>query len=606
MMTKQTETAKAIIQNIGGKENIESLSHCFTRLRFNLKDNHKLNQAAIEQIQAVKGCTVNDGQLQIIIGTGVENYYQALIELTGSQLTAEKTVENKGLMTRIIDVITAIFIPVFPALAAGGLLKGLLIALQFSGLVNPAGETFTLLMMMSDIPFYFLPIILAFSSAKRFGANQYLALLVAGALLHPTFTSLEASTSFLGITVPHISYSSTVFPILLCIWGLSFVEKFFKKIIPELVSMLFVPLLSILVMIPVALIAVGPFANWLGELVGSGVIALYNTTGLFGGAVFGAIYPLLVFTGLHQAIPPIELQNLAQTGTDMLLALCAVANASVAGTTMMNAVKTRSKEFKSVAYSAGVSAVIGITEPAIYGVVAKSKKNFIASMIGGGIGGAIVSFFKVAAVGMGPVPLAGIALFAGDTFIYYIIGIVVAFASAAIAVQMLGVEESSEAQATNHSTLEVNEVAINSPLTGEVIPLSEIQDPTFSSGVMGDGIAIIPTEGRLVSPITGEVTAIFPSKHAIGLKNDAAEVIIHVGIDTVKLKGQPFETFVNVGDQVNEGELLLTFDLAAIIEKGFDPATAIIVSNSGDFSEIKKYRENEAIQFGQPLLMAVR
>lgn len=571
------EAIKVILANVGGEKNIKSFSHCFTRLRLDLKDNNKINLEKIEALDPVKGAGINGGQLQIIFGNEVEDYFNELENEIG---TKEEVNEEKH--TNVLDIFQRIFTPVFPALAAGGLLKGLLLAAQFSGLVDTSGPTFSLMMTFSDIPFYFLPIILAFSAGKTFKCNQYLAVLIAGAMLHPNFTSLTENTSFLGLPVQAVNYSSTVFPILLSIFVLSYIEKGLRKIIPKTLALLFVPLFALIITAPIALIVIGPFANQLGLWIGDAVSFIYEKGGFIGGAIFGGIYPFLVFTGMHQAIPPIQLQNLAQTGTDVLLALAACGNAAIAGTTLMIAIKEKDKNAKSLAYSTSLSGFIGITEPALYGVIAKYKHAFIATFIGGALGSAIVAMLKVAAVGMGPVPLAGIALFFGNKFIYYIVGILVATFGAMIAMNFLGVKttEAEDEEEVNEFMPEVTDETIASPIKGKVMPLKDIKDPTFSSGVMGNGVGILPAEGKVYAPFDGMIEAVFPTNHALGIKsNDGIEMMIHIGIDTVKLKGQNFTAHVKSGENVKKGDLLIEFDKEAISKAGYDITTAVIVTN---------------------------
>ncbi|MGM0124847.1 PTS system, beta-glucoside-specific IIA component [Enterococcus sp. AZ194] len=571
------EAIKVILANVGGEKNIKSFSHCFTRLRLDLKDNNKINLEKIEALDPVKGVGINGGQLQIIFGNEVEDYFNELENEIGTkeEVNAEKH-------TNVLDIFQRIFTPVFPALAAGGLLKGLLLAAQFSGLVDTSGPTFSLMMTFSDIPFYFLPIILAFSAGKTFKCNQYLAVLIAGAMLHPNFTSLTENASFLGLPVQAVNYSSTVFPILLSIFVLSYIEKGLRKIIPKTLALLFVPLFALIITAPIALIVIGPFANQLGLWIGDAVSFIYEKGGFIGGAIFGGIYPFLVFTGMHQAIPPIQLQNLAQTGTDVLLALAACGNAAIAGATLMIAIKEKDKNAKSLAYSTSLSGFIGITEPALYGVIAKYKHAFIATFIGGALGSAIVAMFKVAAVGMGPVPLAGIALFFGNKFIYYIVGILVATVGAMIAMNFLGVKttEAEDEEEVKEFLPEVTDETIASPVKGKVMPLKDIKDPTFSSGVMGNGVGILPAEGKVYAPFDGMIEAVFPTNHALGIKsNDGIEMMIHIGIDTVKLKGQNFTAHVKNGENVKKGDLLIEFDKEAISKAGYDITTAVIVTN---------------------------
>lgn len=603
----EKEAIKNILANVGGEKNIKSFSHCFTRLRLDLKDNNKINLDEIEALEPVKGAGINGGQLQIIFGNEVEDYFNELEKEIGPKEEA-----NEEKHTNVLDIFQRIFTPVFPALAAGGLLKGLLLAAQFSGLVDTSGSTFSLMMTFSDIPFYFLPIILAFSAGKTFKCNQYLAVLIAGAMLHPNFTSLTENTSFLGLPVQAVNYASTVFPILLSILVLSYIEKGLRKIIPKTLALLFVPLFALIITAPIALIVIGPFANQLGLWIGDAVGFIYEKGGFIGGAIFGGIYPFLVFTGMHQAIPPIQLQNLAQTGTDVLLALAACGNAAIAGTTLMIAIKEKDKNAKSLAYSTSLSGFIGITEPALYGVIAKYKHAFIATFIGGALGSAIVAMFKVAAVGMGPVPLAGIALFFGNKFIYYVVGILVATVGAMIAMNILGVKttEVEDEEEVKESLPEVTDETIASPIKGKVMPLKDIKDPTFSSGVMGKGVGILPAEGKVYAPFDGMIEAVFPTNHALGIKsNDGIEMMIHIGIDTVKLKGQNFTAHAKNGENVKKGDLLIEFDKEAISKAGYDTTTAVIVTNlnvitshSGD--EIDRLEELFNIETSQSLSTA--
>lgn len=418
-----------ILEAIGGSENIHKTAHCFTRLRLDLHDMDMCHMEDLKQIKGVKGCVVNNGQLQIIIGKEVEGMYEVFLKKAGRSpeaLQEQAEGEKESLLNRLLRGITGIFIPVFPALAAGGLLKGVLLALQFAGAVNPANSTYIMLMMFSDAVFYFLPILLASSSAGVFHCNKTVAMVLAAILLHPTYTAMTEPTSLFGLAVPAVAYASTVFPIIVGVFILSLVEKYTKKIIPKSFAGLLVPMLCIVIAAPIMLIFIGPLVNGLSNIIGNAVISLYEMTGAFGGAVFGAIYPFLVFTGLHHAVVPVELQSLAAYGYDPLLALCAAANAAVGGTALMVAIDSKNKEFKALSASSGVTALIGTTEPALYGVLGILKRPFVGAAAGGAAGSAIMAFFGVNATGLGPVPLAGAALFLGDKFIQYIIGLFVA------------------------------------------------------------------------------------------------------------------------------------------------------------------------------------
>lgn len=421
--------AETIIELSGGKDNISQVSHCFTRLRIDPVDLSKVDVEKLKSFEGSKGVVVNNGQVQIIIGQEVEDLYPVFLKESGKEAVAaveENLDAQQSPLNRFLNTTAQIFIPTFPALAAGGLLKGLLVALMFSGKVDPSSGTFQMLMMFSDAAFYFLPFYLAYTTATVLKIKPVIAMALAGVLLHPTYTGLQEATNFLGLNIPVVNYSSSVFPIIVGVILLSFVDKFARKIIPASFAGIFVPLIDLLVVAPIMLIVVGPVVTTLSNVLGNAVIGLYNATGAIGGAVFGAVYPILVFLGLHHAVVPVELQSIAANGYDPLLAMCAAANAAVAGAALMVAIDSKNKEFKGLSLSSAVSALIGITEPALYGVLGILKRPFAGAVVGGAVGAAIMAAFKVYGLGLGPVPLAGIALFFGDKFAIYLIGVVVA------------------------------------------------------------------------------------------------------------------------------------------------------------------------------------
>ena len=427
--SKYTVLANEILEAAGGKENISKVSHCFTRLRIDPVDLNKCDIDKMKTIKGTKGCVVNNGQVQVIIGTEVEEFYPEFLAVSGKE--AQQSVnenldakeENK--MNKIINTIAQVFIPTFPALAAGGLLKGLLVALMFSGKVDSSSGTFNMLMMFSDAAFYFLPFYLAYTTATVLHIKPVLAMVLAGVLLHPTYTGLTEATTLFGLSVPVVDYSSTVFPIIVGVALLSLIDKLARKVIPSSFAGIFVPLIDLLITAPIMLIAVGPAVSALSNVVGNAVISLYEATGAIGGAVFGAVYPLLVFLGLHHAVVPVELQSIAANGYDPLLALCAAANAAVAGAALMVAIDSKNKEFKGLSLSSAISSIIGITEPTLYGVLGILKRPFAGVVAGGAAGAAIMAAFKVYGLGIGPVPLAGIALFFGEKFPIFLVGIAV-------------------------------------------------------------------------------------------------------------------------------------------------------------------------------------
>ena len=435
--------SERILELAGGPENIRKASHCFTRLRLDVEELDKCDTEGIKQVEGVKGCVVNNGQVQVIIGKEVEDLFQIFAPKVSTSLEKQPDGEAKKetLANKILNGIAGIFIPVFPALAASGLLKGILLALNFGGVVDPAGDTYTMLMMFSDAVFYFLPVLLAFSSAKVFGCKPTLAAVLACILLHPTYTAMTEAGSIFGLTVPVVSYSSTVFPIIVGVFILSLIEKGCNKIIPKSFSGLFTPLICIVITAPIMLVVVGPVVNGLSDLIGNAVIGLYNATGAFGGAVFGAVYPFLVFTGLHHAVVPVELQSLAANGYDPLLALCAAANAAVGGAALMVAIDSKNKEFKGLSLSSGITALIGTTEPALYGVLGILKRPFIGAAAGGAAGSAFMAALRIYSTGLGPVPGAGAALFLGEKFIWYLVGVVLSVAVAMIVTHFVKFED---------------------------------------------------------------------------------------------------------------------------------------------------------------------
>lgn len=572
-MKYETEV-KQILKAIGGKYNVEKVEHCMTRLRLTLIDLDKVEEDKIKKISIVKGVKINSGQLQIIIGGVVDEVCTDFQNYIGENRNEVKSRNRVPLTDKIIDIITSIFVPVIPVLVAGGLLKGILVGIQFANIMDVSNGTYSLLMMFSDAPFYFLPMFLAFTSAKRFGCNQYIAVAIAGIMLHPTYATLD-DPNFMGISLEYINYSSTVFPIIVGTYIISWIERLAKKISPKVLSTLLVPLITIVLSAPIILIGIGPVVNYFATLIGNGVIWLFTEMKLVAGFVVGGIYPLIVFTGLHTSLVAFELQGLAQSGIDPIIATAACANAAIAGTTLMIAIKTRNASKKSLAGSSAVSAFIGITEPALYGVVSNYKSAIISTIIGGAIGGFVINLFGVVGHGIGPVPLAGIAVFFGDKFIYYLIGVCISTGVAMLVLNILGIKE--EQDNTIDEELIIN---ITAPVKGKVVELSEVNDSTFANGIMGKGVAIIPAEGKIYAPIDAKVTALFDSKHAIGLKSDKLDILIHVGIDTVKLNGQYFETYVEKEQNVKKGDLLLTFDIESIKKEGYDIITPVIITNT--------------------------
>lgn len=606
------KTAKSILELVGGEENVQHVIHCMTRLRFNLHDDSKADRKKIEKIPGVMGTNVSGDQFQVIIGNDVPKVYNAIIG--NSSLKADsngkKSGKSKNPLSAIFDVISGVFTPILPAIAGAGMIKGLMAIAVSLGWLSDKSQVYTILNAIGDGAFYFLPILLAVSAAKKFGSNVYVAATIGAALLHPTLTALLSAgkpVSFLGLPVTAVTYSSTVIPILLAIWIAAYVEKWIDRIIPSMFKLILVPTLTMLVIVPITLIAVGPLGSIIGNWLSAGVGALFDHAGIFAGFILGGTWSLIIMTGMHYAFLPIAMNNIATMGYDVIMPSMFMANMGQAGATFAVSLRSKNKSFKSLAMTTSLTAIMGVTEPAMYGVNMRLKKPFIGALIGGAVGGAYYSALGVKYFILGGnAGLPGIASFIGDTFVWAILGFPIAFIAGAIATFIMGFEdvESDEEQDapvteitnTAESKTEVIVAAekLYSPIKGELKPLSEVNDATFSSGIMGKGFAIEPEEGKVVSPVTGKVTTIFKTKHAIGITSDnGAEILIHIGIDTVKLGGKHFTAHVEDGEFVEMGQTLVTFDMEAIKAEGYDLITPVLITNPDRYQSISSVTEGK-------------
>jgi PTS system beta-glucosides-specific IIC component len=599
------ETAEQILDLVGGEKNIKNAIHCMTRLRFNLHDKETAiqNKGKIEAIKAVMGVNVSGDQFQVIIGNDVPKVYK---ELTNIAHISENNGSNNGEkkkvnpINQIFDVISGSFTPLLPAIAGAGMIKGILAILIALGTISDTSHVYIILNAIGDGAFYFLPILLALSVAKKFGSNIYVAGALAAALLHPSMTTLLGSgepIEFLGLPITAVTYSSTVIPILLAIWITTYVERFFDKVIPSMFKLIFVPTFTLLVMVPVTLVAIGPLGSIIGDWLSIGVTALFDHAGILAGLIIGGTFSLIIMTGMHYAFLPIAMNNLTEKGYDMILPAMFVANMGQAGATFAVGIRSKNKSFKTLAYSTSLTAVMGVTEPAMYGVNMRLKKPFIGALIGGAVGGAYYS-----AVGVkyyilgGNAGLPGVTSFIGDTFVLALIGLPIAFIAGTVATLLLGFDDLESDNGTNPETnsavkstsTDVKNEELISPLKGQVVPLSEVPDTVFASETMGKGIAIVPSEGKVIAPANGVVTTLFATNHAIGITTDnGAEVLIHVGIDTVQLEGKHFIAHINQGDVVKAGDLLVEFDIKGIQAAGYNVVTPIIITNTSEYAEIK-------------------
>lgn len=588
----EKDLGKKILQLVGGEANISAITHCATRLRMSFQDKKKVNEAGIKQLDGVLGTMEKGGQYQVIIGPAVDQVYQDLIHATRfeSGINEEGTKGKKNIITLFLDTVAGIFTPLLPLLAGSGVLRGIVLLLTQVGWLSEESSTYVILTAASTAVFYFLPILLAFTAAKKFGANPFVAVAVMGALIMPDFTALMGSkgngaiTHFIGIPIVLMNYTSTVIPAILAIWCQSKLEKGLKKIIPTSMQLLFVSLITLLIMVPLTAAVFGPFGVYVGEALAKFINALMSTNGWIAGAFIGGVWNIMVIFGLQWAVNPIMIQNISVLGYDKIVPLSAAANFGMAGAALGTLIKTKDKKMKSFSVSALLSIFFaGITEPAIYGIAVRYKKPLIAAVLGGAIGGAFIGGMSVNAYAFVFGGLTTLPAFVGKTFVYYVIGLLICFVVGTVATLILGLgEDEQKPEATENKTSPQNrEENIEPPLVGEVIQLAEVKDPVFSQETLGKGFAIVPTKGEVRAPFDGVVSMVFKTKHAIGLKSDnGTELLIHVGLDTVQLNGEYFETTVKEGDRVKTGDMLLTFNLAKLQEKGYDVTTPVVVTNS--------------------------
>lgn len=578
---------KKILELVGGESNVKSVARCATRLRFTLKDDTKAYQKEIENLDGVISIVKNAGQFQVVIGPNVGNIYQQVIEGTNFSVASEnEKKEKKGIIATFMETVSALFTPLLPLLAGSGLLRGIVLLMTQLGILSNTSSTYFVLTAASTAVFYFLPILLAYTAANKFQCSPYIAMVIMGALLMPEFIQLMGDkgngvvVSFIGLPIVVMSYSATVIPAILSIYTYSKLEKFLNKIIPVSIQLCFVPLIALGVMVPVTAGIVGPLGVYLGNGIADIVNALIHFNGWVAGAVVGGFWNILVIFGIHWAVNPVMIQNVSILGFDYIVPFTCATNFGMAGATFGTFLKLKDQKMKQFSMSALLSIFFaGITEPAIYGVGVKYKKPLVAAFIGGTLGGAFMGGMGVKAYAFVFGGLTTIPAFAGETLVYYIIGLAICFGVSTVVMLFLGIDENME---NEEKQLGVSE-EIYMPVLGEVKDLSECSDKLFSEGIMGNGALLIPEEGIVYAPFDGKVTMTCDSKHAIGLEsNQGIEVLIHVGIDTVELKGEPFSLEVQYGQTFKKGDVLMKFDMDMIKQSGKSIETPIIVTNSNN------------------------
>ncbi|GAB7308526.1 MULTISPECIES: beta-glucoside-specific PTS transporter subunit IIABC [Enterococcus] len=621
-MSTNKEIAVRVLDAVGGKENVNSVVHCATRLRFKLKDEGKADTNRLNQDDDVIQVVQSGGQYQVVIGSHVSDVYRELTGVANFDGESEKSAEKGNPLNQLIDIISSIFTPFLGAMAGAGVLKGFLtLAVTMNWLAADSG-VYTVWYAIADGLFTYLPVMLAFTAAKKFKTNEFLAVSLAMALVHPSITELAGQTlSFVGIPViiGASAYTSSVIPIILAVFLQSYVERFFKKVIPSFLQIICVPLAVFLIMAPVTFIVVGPLGTIVGNLLGSGYDAIYNLSPILAGAIMGGLWQVFVMFGMHWGFVPIAMVNLTQFGFDTMVPMLLPAVLAQGGAALAVFFITKNVKLKGLALSSTITSLFGITEPTVYGVTLPLKKPFIAACISGAIGGAIVGFSQVKNYTFGLVSLLSLPSFIPqDTqdmsgLIAAAIGTAVAFGAAFVLTFVLRFEDQPNPADTDTEKSKVpapsttNErVVLSSPLAGRVIPLNEVKDQVFSSGAMGKGIAIDPANGTLVAPADGTITTLFPTGHAIGLTTtDGVEILMHIGMDTVELEGKGFEIFVKQEDQVKKGDLLVKFDLSLIKEAGYSTVTPIVVTNTPNYLDVLDMNQEDVLQ-GEDFLAIIK
>lgn len=634
MEDKYVKTAQEILECMGGKDNIASAAHCATRLRLVLKNESLINKDALDDIDLVKGNFNNGGQFQIILGTGIVNKVYAefikmanITEMTKEELK-QQAAKKMNPIQKLLKTLADVFVPILPALVASGLLMGINNILTAQGMfvadkslveAFPAIKDFAeMVNLFSNAGFTFLPVLIGFSAAKIFGATPILGAVIGAIMIHPDLMNgysygqalLDGTVPYweiFGLSVAKVGYQGTVLPVIASSFCLAFVEKRLRKVVPAMLDNIVTPLLSVLIAGALTFLFIGPVMRGVGDAMTNAVMWLFFDLGAIGGLIYGVTYPLLVITGMHHSLVTAETQILANIGTlggSPTFAVVAAANCAqgAAALAVMFKMKHDAK-MKSLASASGISAFLGITEPAIFGVNLKLRYPFYGSLIGGGIGAAYATLMGVLSVSQGPCGIIGVICIRPDCMFQFIISMIVATIASFIATTLLGgilgKKEMKKETVPNTSTpvvevksnivdMENVEKVLYAPIQGNIITRENIPDETFASGMLGDGVGVEPETGEVVAPCNGEITSLAETLHAIGITGpDGMEVLIHVGIDTVKMKGDGFKPFVKEGEKVKAGQKLLTFDIEKIKKAGYSTTSAVLLTNSSDYPYFK-------------------
>lgn len=644
-MGKYETLAKDIVKNIGGKENVMSLTHCITRLRFQLKDETKAKDDTIKKMDGVVTVIKSGGQYQVVIGNHVPEVYadvMPLLELSEENAEDNSKQKSGNPLNRLIDVLSGIFQPILGIMAACGMVKGLNVLFVALNLYSDTCGGYQILNAIGDGLFTFLPLFLGYTAAKKFGLKPMLGLVIGAILCYPgiqadalsangdiLYTLFKGSIfesdvyiDFFGIPIIGMNYTSTVIPVIFVVYFASKCEKFFNRYIPDLVKFFFVPMLTLLIAIPVGFIVIGPVATFASNLIAEGVMGIRDFSPMLAGAIVGLTWQILVIFGLHWGFIPVYINNIVTHGYDNVMMPFFACTFATSAVVLAIFFKTKDKKLKEMALPNFISGIFGVTEPAIYGITLPLKKPFIISCIAGGIGGGFYGAFNFRKFSMGGmgifefpamiepnggfgnliVAITGVAI----TMVIAFVATMILYKDKEEKEQELVSEEKREEKEEKKDSTMVSKYAIVSPIKGDVLKLEDIQDAAFSSGVLGKGVAILPKEGKVYAPVDGEISALFPTLHAIGIKAETGvEVLIHVGLNTVQLEGKWFEAKIKQGDHVEQGQLLLEFNKEEIEKAGYCMETPIIISNTDNFLDVVETKE-ESVNVLEPLLTILK
>ena len=601
--------AERVLEKLGGKENVESVVHCMTRLRFVLKDESQVDDEQVKKIKGVIGVMKKSGQYQIIIGNEVASVYKEICALGNfKEKTSVKKIEkkNQNIISEMLDIISSVMSPVIPAIIGAAMIKVLLTVLPMIGILSNTSQTYELLSVIGDGAFFFMPVLIGMSAAKRFNANPYYAVSIALIILHPNFISLLKGANEAGqtvkffnlIPVTYANYSYSVIPIILSVAVLPYIEQFVDKITPKITKNFLKPMLVMLFIAPIVMVVIGPLGAIFGDMLSTAVYFIQDKLGFIAVGLVAAVFPFVVMTGMHHAFTPIKLGVLATTGFEGFICIAEFcANMAQGAAALAVSIKSKNSDIKQSAGSSAFSALVaGITEPALYGTNLRFKKPMIGACLGGLMGGLVGGFFQMKCYGVATPAIVTIPQYLEEgnpqSFLYILITLGVTVVSTFIITYVIGfedpVEEDDEEMLEEKVTIPLNTgLNIVSPLEGHMIELSQVNDVTFSSGVMGNGVAIIPTKGQVVAPFDGTIDVFFKTHHAIGLRSETGvELLIHVGLDTVNLEGKYFTPHRKQGDTIKTGDVILEFDIEKIKKAGYELVTPIIITNSQQFMDI--------------------